>query len=166
MNMIQPCDIRENLFTAVGDDWMLITAQNGEGKINTMTASWGGFGILWGRPVCVCVIRPQRHTLSFVNDAEGLTLTFLKDGCREALKLCGTKSGKDGDKITEAGLHPVIDGGYAYFEEARMVVFGKKLYVGEFKEENFLDRSIIDSKYPLRDYHKVFICEITKVLEG
>ncbi len=164
MKEIMPYDIKENLFQSVMHDWMLITAVNKEGKVNTMTASWGGFGIMWSRPVCVCVIRPQRYTREFVDDAQRLTLSFLTDGHREALNLCGKISGRDCDKIAEAGLHTVTDGDLAYFEESRLVVCGKKIYVSEFKEENFLDPTLIDSKYPLRDYHKVYICEIEKVL--
>ena len=164
MKEITSYDIKENLFQSVMHDWMLITAVNREGKVNTMTASWGGFGIMWSRPVCVCVIRPQRYTREFVDDAERLTLSFLTDGHRDALSLCGKVSGRDCDKITEAGLHTVTDGDLAYFEESRLVVCAKKIYVSEFKEENFLDTSLIDSKYPLRDYHKVYVCEIEKVL--
>lgn len=112
---ISPCDIKENLFRAVGEDWMLVTAEKKDGSVNTMTASWGGFGVMWGRPVCVCVIRPQRYTLEFVNEVERLTLSFLEDGHREALNICGKKSGRDCDKITEAGLDVVKDGDIAGF---------------------------------------------------
>ncbi len=164
MKEITSYDIKENLFNSVMHDWMLITAVNKEGKVNTMTASWGGFGIMWSRPVCVCVIRPQRYTREFVDDADRLTLSFLTEGHREALNLCGKVSGRDCDKIAEAGLHTVTDGDLAYFEESRLVVCGKKIYVSEFKEDNFLDKTLIDSKYPLRDYHKVYVCEIEKVL--
>lgn len=160
---ISPSDIKENLFHAVGDDWMLITAEKRDGSVNTMTASWGGFGVMWGRPVCVCVIRPQRYTLEFVNEAERLTLSFLENGHREALNICGKRSGRDCDKIAEAGLTVVKDGDIAGFTEARMVISGKKIYVDRIKEDGFLDRSIIDSKYPKRDYHIVFVCEIEKV---
>ncbi|MBQ4065796.1 MAG: flavin reductase [Clostridia bacterium] len=164
MKEITPYNIQENLFTAVKDEWMLISAINKEGKVNTMTASWGGFGIMWARPVCLCVIRPQRYTREFVDDAERLTLSFLTEGHREALALCGKVSGRDCDKIEEAGLHTVVDDDIAYFEESRLVICGKKIYVSEFKEENFLDPTILDSKYPLRDYHKVYVCEIERVL--
>jgi len=164
MREIKPYEINENLFTAIKDDWMLITAMNREGKINTMTASWGGFGIMWARPVCLCVIRPQRYTREFVDETDRLTLSFLTEGHREALNLCGRVSGRDCDKIKEAGLHTVTDGDLAYFEESRLAVCGKKLYVSEFKEENFLDPSIVTSKYPLKDFHKVYVCEIEKVI--
>lgn len=160
---ILPSEIKENFFTAVNDDWMLITAKKSDGTINTMTASWGGFGIMWARPVCLCVIRPQRYTLEFVEESERLTLTFLNDGYREALKLLGTKSGRDCDKISESGLSTIHDGEIVGFNEARMIISGKKIYTDTIKECGFIDKSIIDSKYPNRDYHRVFVCEIEKV---
>ena len=163
MKRITPTEITENLFSAIQDDWMLITAKNKEGRINTMTASWGGFGILWGRPVCFCVIRPQRYTYGFVEEAERLTLSFLRDGYRHALTLCGTKSGRDGDKIAEAGLTPVSEDDYVTFAEACLVVCGKKLYVSDLEESKFLDPSLVESKYPNRDFHRVYICEIEAV---
>ena len=58
---MDPKTLRENVFSLIGDRWMLITAGNGE-VCNTMTASWGGLGILWGAPVATCYIRPQRYT--------------------------------------------------------------------------------------------------------
>ena len=165
MRNISPFELTNNFFKEINEEWMLITAVNEEGKVNTMTASWGGFGIMWGKPVCVCVIRPQRYTNEFVSNSDRLTLSFLGGGNRDALKICGTKSGRDSNKIAEAGLDIIREDDYAYFAQSRLTFVAKKIYVDEIKEGNFLDRTIIDSKYPLRDYHIVYVCEIEKVLE-
>ena len=58
-------------FEKIGSEWMLITAEK-HGKVNTMTASWGGLGILWGKPVATAYIRPQRYTKEFVDAKCGL----------------------------------------------------------------------------------------------
>ena len=55
-----------NPFTKIGSEWMLITAGTEE-KYNTMTASWGGAGVLWNKNVVTCYIRPQRYTKEFVD---------------------------------------------------------------------------------------------------
>ena len=164
MYEVSPKLWRENVFSSLDDEWMLVTAMNKEGKINTMTASWGGFGVLWGRPVCFCVIRPQRFTYGFAEEAVRLTLTFLKEGYREALALCGKKSGRDCDKIVEAGLHPVLFGDAVGFEEAKTVVVGRKIYVDDMKENGFLEKSIIGRYYPTKDFHRIYVCEIEKIL--
>lgn len=161
---VSPYEIKDNLFSALNNEWALITAVNSEGKVNTMTASWGGFGILWNKPICVCFIRPQRYTNDFVSEAERLTVTFLEDGHREALKICGTKSGRDCDKISEAALSTVFDCDVAYFKESELTFICKKIYVDNIKESCFLDKQLIDKNYPKHDFHYVYVCEIEKVL--
>ena len=155
----------ENAVKMIGDDWMLITAEKADGTVNTMTASWGFLGVLWNKPVCAVFIRPQRYTLSFVEEAERLSLTFFEESMRDALRLCGTKSGRDMDKIAEAGLSVVhAENGTPYFAQAKTVAICRKLYADFLKPECFLDRSVAEKNYPKDDYHKVFICEIEQVL--
>ncbi len=158
-------DIEENLFQMIGEDWMLITAGYPKTeKYNTMTASWGGTGILWGKPVAFCFIRPQRYTYTFTEAGNHLTLSFFHGKKRDALKLCGSRSGRDCDKITLAGLTPVIEQPYVWFAEAETVLKCTKLYADDIKEACFVDRSLL-SNYENKDFHKMYICEITEVLE-
>ncbi len=162
-NEIKPTDINENTFKLIGEDWMLITATDKKGNTNTMTASWGFFGVMWNLPVCVCFIRPQRHTYNFANEAQNISLSFFGEEHRDALKLCGVKSGRDMDKIKKSGLTLVQDETAPYFEEAKMVVVAKKLYTDMLRKENFLYPELLKN-YPNDDFHKMFICEIKKVL--
>lgn len=156
----------ENAVEMIGDDWMLITAEKENGDVNTMTASWGFMGVLWNKPVVAVFIRPQRYTLEFAENAERLSLTFFEEQYRGALRLCGTKSGRDTDKIAEAGLHVChTTSDVPYFEEAKTVLICRKLYADWLKPECFLDKSVAERNYPNADYHRVFICEIEQVLE-
>lgn len=161
---IRPEELDLNVFRAFADDWALITAVNGEGKANTMVGGWGGFGYMWKKPVYNCVIRPQRYTFSFAQESDFLTLTFFGGGQREALKLLGSKSGRDGDKIAESGLTLINDGKIAYFDEAETVLVGKKLYVSRLEADNFIDKTIPGKVYPAGDYHYSYVCEITDIL--
>lgn len=72
---IDPAEITDNFIRAIGREWMLVTAGNRE-SCNTMTASWGLIGFIWGRPVAQFVIRPQRYTREFVDREERATLSF------------------------------------------------------------------------------------------
>ena len=154
-----------NAMKMIGDDWTLITAEKKDGSVNAMTASWGFMGVLWNKPVCAVFIRPQRHTLGFAEEAERLSLTFFDEAYRAALRLCGTKSGRDTDKIAEAGLTLChTDSGVPYFGEAKTVLVCRKLYEDALKPECFLDAGIRAANYPAEDYHKVFVCEIERVL--
>lgn len=166
--VIEPKEIQDNPFTLIGTDWLLITAGNME-KHNTMTASWGGVGILWNKPVATVYIRPQRHTKGFVDNSEYFTLSVLPNEMRDILTYCGRKSGKDVDKDKECGLTPFTavcgeEQSIAY-EEARLVLVCRKLYSDTIKPEGFTDSSIDDKNYPNKDYHRMYIGEIVRVLE-
>ena len=162
---VDPAMLPDNFFSRIGEDWMLITAADSHGKVNTMTASWGSAGILWNKPVAICFIRPQRYTYGIVEDASTLSLSFFPAGeQREALRFCGTKSGRDFDKFAETGLTPVrSDGGTPYIEEANLVLICRKLYADDLRESAFTDADML-RHYPTKDYHRFYICEITDVL--
>ena len=88
---VDPKSLSLNPFSAIGDQWMLITAGTPE-RLNTMTASWGGLGVLWGVPMAACYIRPQRYTKQFVDENGYFTLSFFGEEYRPQLSLCGSKS--------------------------------------------------------------------------
>ena len=98
---IDPAEITDNFIRAIGREWMLVTAGNRE-SCNTMTASWGLIGFIWGRPVAQFVIRPQRYTREFVDREERATLSFFSPEYRAALEYCGSRTGRTEDKIRNA----------------------------------------------------------------
>ena len=152
-----------NPFTKIGKEWLLITAGNEE-SYNTMTASWGGVGVMWGKKVVSVYIRPQRYTKEFVDNNELFTIAFFGENYRPALTHCGKVSGRDEDKVKNAGLTPYFTDGTAAFEEADMIMVCKKQYHQEMRPECF-DVEENDAKwYPQKDYHTMYMGEIVKVL--
>ena len=156
-------ELKDNPFTLINKDWMLITAGSRE-KHNTMTASWGGVGELWGRYVSTIYIRPQRYTLEFVEREDYYSLCFFGPDCRQALNLCGSKSGREIDKDAATGLTPCFDEAAPYYEQARLVFLCRKLYRQDLEEGCFLDKGLLEKWYD-NDLHRMFIGEIVKVLE-
>ena len=152
-----------NPFTKIGKEWALLTAGD-ENGFNTMTVSWGAMGFMWGKPSVTVYIRPQRYTKKFVDANDTFTLSFYGPEHKQALSICGSKSGRDCDKVKEAGLTPYFVDGTAAFEEADMVFVCKKLYEDEIRPENFIAKENDKKWYPEKDYHTVYIAEITKVL--
>ncbi|HGM1211370.1 TPA: flavin reductase [Clostridioides difficile] len=156
-------ELQFNPFTKIGKEWLLITAGDSE-KFNTMTASWGGVGVYWGKNVVTTYIRPQRYTKEFVDSNDTFTIAFFDETYREALNICGTISGRDINKIEKAGLTPYFVDDTVAFEEANMIIVCKKPYHGNMPPENF-DAKENDKKwYPEKDYHTMYISEIIKVL--
>jgi flavin reductase (DIM6/NTAB) family NADH-FMN oxidoreductase RutF len=160
---IDPAAITDNVFDLIGEKWMLITAGSRD-SFNTMTASWGGMGVIWGKKACFCVVRPGRHTFRFMESSESFTLSFYDEPHRKALIHCGSHSGRDVDKVKETGLTPVFDSKSIYFAEARLVFFLKKMYFHDLDPGHFVDPTIDTTHYPLKDYHRMYFGEITNCL--
>lgn len=163
MNRIKPEELNKNTFTMIGKEWLLVTAEK-EGRVNTMTASWGGLGVMWGKNVAFIVLRPQRYTKEFVDAGETFSLSVLDDSYRKTLGYLGTVSGREEDKIEKSGLTVEQDGGTPYFQEANTVLVCRKLYAQPYDPACFIDKSCEEKWYPEKDYHTLYIAEIEEVL--
>lgn len=155
----------ENVFNMIGKDWLLFTAQK-DGEVNTMTASWGGLGIMWNKKVAYIFIRPQRYTREFVDSADKLSISVLPDSFRKDLVYLGTASGRDEDKISKTNLTLTSYEGVPGFEESRLTLICKKLFAQRLTEDSFIEKDIIDKWYPEKDYHIMYVVEIEKILEN
>ena len=162
---ITPEEFCESPFNTIGGDWLLITApdESKESGINAMTASWGGLGILWNKPVATVYVRPQRHTFSLCETAERFSLCVLPEQYRPCLGLCGKKSGRDADKIKECALNSETVDGVGIISESRLVFICKKAYADMLKKECFVETDHL-KHYPADDFHRVYILEIEKIL--
>ena len=161
MIKMDPRDIERNVIRLIGDDWMLVSAGT-ETKFNTMTASWGGMGFLWNKPVAFVFIRPQRYTFEFTERYDTLTLSFFDPRYRKALTVCGSHSGRDTDKVALSGLMPwYTPSGNVAFGEATWVLEGRKLYAEMLDPARFVDASLSEKWYASGDFHKMYVVEIT-----
>lgn len=168
MKEISVSELQFNPMTMIAKEWMLVTAGNQDRGYNTMTASWGHLGSIWGHggglPTAVVYLRPQRYTKEFVDREELFTITVFPEEYKKALGYLGSHSGRDGDKVAAAGLTPVFEGDYTYFAEAKLTLVCRKLYRGTIQPEGFMDQSFVEEYYPQRDFHDVYIGQIVKVL--
>lgn len=160
---IMPEDINDNLFKRLGKDWMLITAGD-ERKCNTMTASWGQFGIVWGRPVVTVYLRHQRYTMEFVERQEVFSLSFFEPGThRDALNLLGKVSGRHEDKLAQTDLQVCMLEGVPAFAQANMVLLCRKLYQQDMTSDSFLASSLKTLHHAGDDFHRAYTGEIEHV---
>ena len=154
-------EIKKSVQEMISDDWMLITAGDESGW-NTMTASWGGLGEIWGKDAAFAFIRPQRYTLGFVEKSGLFTLSFFGGKYKDEMKICGSKSGRDIDKSAETGLKPVFTDSTTGIEQAEVIMVCRTMAVQQINPEGFIDQSVM-KWYPEKDFHKVFIGAIEKV---
>lgn len=165
---IDPSEIPDNPIQLIGQEWMLVTAGNAE-SFNTMTASWGGLGVLWSRPAAFIFVRDSRYTFQFLQSDSCFTMSFYPEEYRPALQICGTKSGRDGDKIKEAGLTALESpSGNMAFAQARMILECRKMFCQRMDRGNFqgpYGPAITKKYYPSDDPsdHFLFVGEIVNV---
>ena len=156
---ISPSEL-DNAIKLIGEDWMLITAPDRD-RVNAMTASWGSLGVLWNKPVLTCFIRPQRHTYSLVENTDRFSVAVMPRTYREALRYCGSHSGRDEDKLAACQLSTALIDGVPVICEADTLLICKKLYVGDLKKNEFLCKELL-SNYKAGDFHRFYVCEIEK----
>lgn len=161
---ISPESIRKNTFQMIGKEWMLIAAGD-QNKANAMTASWGGFGVMYGKNVVYAVVRPQRYTKEFIDREDEFSLNFFEKEYKKTLKYMGGISGRIEDKIEKSGLTLEYSGSTPYFNEARQILICKKLFAQPLEGEHIIDSKLDRTWYPNKDYHTLYIAEITKALQ-
>lgn len=145
--------------------WALLTAGTMDAH-NAMTISWGGLGCLWNQSVATVYVRHSRYTYEFMENNDCFTVSFYPDECRDALKLLGTLSGRDTDKITRAGLTPVAMGDSVTFAQAKITLLCRKVYHQDMTAEN-IDPELYARFYePGEQPHRLYIGKVLEIREG
>lgn len=127
---LHPVDLETGIILpAFGVQNALLTAGSRE-SCNTMTIGWCQAGRLWNLPVCTVYVRPERYTYQFMEERDYFTVSVLPESEKKTMALCGSRSGRDLDKIKECGLTVRYGAGDTpYFAEAEAVLVCRKLYV-------------------------------------
>lgn len=143
-------------------DWMLITSGTSE-NLNVMTASWGGLGTFWEKPVAFCFLNPTRYSVQTMDKGDVYTLSFYTEAYKDALKYCGTTSGRTTDKIKGSGLTPIeLPSGATAFSEAWMILECKKIVAQPISPDAVVVKPT-DGDWSKNGYHKMYIGEILNV---
>jgi flavin reductase (DIM6/NTAB) family NADH-FMN oxidoreductase RutF len=145
-----------------GSRHLLLTSGDfAQGSFNAMTIGWGSLGVMWSRPFVQVVVRPVRYTYEFMERYDTFTVCAFAARRAKALELLGTKSGRDGDKIAESGLHPMASMKVAApsYVEAELALECRKIYWDDIERAHFLDAGL-EEKYPRKDYHRIYYGEI------
>lgn len=168
------------VFELFAKQWALVTAGNKE-HYNTCTVSWGSMGTIWTRPgktgsTLTVYLHPARYTRDVLLESDTFTVSFFPKEQRKALALLGSRSGRDRDKVAEAGLMPVAAGSGVTFEEATLTFVCKKLYQHPLAKEDIASEiqeyyKADPKAYPVDENgewqpHWVFMGEVVEVVEA
>lgn len=132
------------------------------GRINTMVIGWGGVNKYFGDDIFIAPVRLSRYTHDLLDDSDVFTVSFPKDmELVDALKICGTKSGRDMDKFQVCNLTavqgrmvdcPIIGEGWLHME---CKVVGQTTLSGEN-----LDAAVMDKIYKSHDLHTLYLGKV------
>ncbi|MCM1182029.1 MAG: flavin reductase [Roseburia sp.] len=165
MHSFQPYPIEElsfNPFEKIGRDWALVSAGTKQ-KANTMTIGWGGVGVLWGKNVAFVFVRDSRYTKELIDAGDFFSVSFLDKSCKKALDYCGAHSGRDEDKVANAGLHWNYKLSIPYIDEGNLILLCHKLSATRITEDSFLSPDI-KKWYADGDMHTMYVGEILEVM--
>jgi flavin reductase (DIM6/NTAB) family NADH-FMN oxidoreductase RutF len=130
------------------DAFLLTAGDFASGQYNCMTVGWGALGQLWDRPIALVGVKPTRHTCGFLERFPTFTLCHFAPEHRKALLYLGTRSGRDGDKVSASGLTPMASTivPAPCFAEADLVLECEKLYAEDFRPESLLSEELAAAK--------------------
>ena len=156
-------ELQQNPFS-MSFNWALLGASF-QGETNAMTISWGFTGFMWEKHAAMAFVRPQRHTQHIIHGADTFSLSFFDESFKKELGYMGSKSGANEDKIAQSGLKMSIIQNTPVFEDAKLVLICKKLYMGRIEKEGFWDKSIPKDIYPNKDFHHIYVGEQITILQ-
>jgi len=153
-----------NVFKTWETQWLLLCAGEHPESFNIMTVAWGGFGVLWARPVAFIFVRPERYTYKFIESHDSFTLSAFPEEHKDKLSFCGKRTGRDTDKVKECGFSPIPSRKVKApgFDEAELIVECRKVYFSDLVPKNFL-AEYIPANYPTRNYHRIYIGEVLAI---
>jgi flavin reductase (DIM6/NTAB) family NADH-FMN oxidoreductase RutF len=163
---LRPIDLtslKPEIFRLFEEQPPLLTAGD-RSSCNTMTIGWCQLGTLWHLPVCTVYVRPERYTYQFMEAQDYFTVSVLPESEKQTMRICGTKSGRDLDKIKECGLTLCYGAGDApFFEEAELVLVCKKIFVQDMTPDCVVDGTNILPYYNATNgWHRIYTGQVVE----
>ena len=119
---ISPEELTDNVFKLIGKDFTVITAGKAD-LYNSMIASFGGWGILFGEPTTWCFLRANRYTLEIIAKEKSYTMSYFADEYKDQILFLGSKSGRNSEKMRENTLTMIqTPSENISYEEARLII--------------------------------------------
>lgn len=160
---IELTSLKPEIFRLFEEQPPLLTAGD-RSSCNTMTIGWCQLGTLWHLPVCTVYVRPERYTYQFMEAQDYFTVSVLPESETQTIRVCGTKSGRDLDKIQECGLTLCYGAGDApFFEEAELVLVCKKIFVQDMTPDCVVDGTNILPYYNATNgWHRIYTGQVVE----
>ena len=156
--VVGPFDVYHETIGKLAGNGILLLAGD---PPNPMTIGWGTIGEIWNMPIFTVLVRPTRYTFGLMEKAKDFTVCLLPDDQAKHLAICGSRSGREMDKIRVCGFSlekselistPYIAQSEIHYE--CRIVHKHRL------DQAALDPAIDDKYYQTKDWHMVYYGEI------
>ena len=138
---------------------LLLASSRPDGRSNVMTIGWATVGVIWGQQIMVVMVRPSRYTYEFIENSGLFTVNVPSPEMRSFVNLCGTKSGRDVDKLAQAttSMGQMID--CVRLDDCPLVYECQVVHTNDVLAET-LAPEIADRAYPRGDLHRLYYGKI------
>ncbi|MBE6995537.1 MAG: flavin reductase family protein [Ruminococcaceae bacterium] len=162
LHLADPKTLTPEIFRIFVERGALLTAGDRAG-CNTMTVGWCQAGTLWNVPTCTVYVRPERYTYAFMEANDYFTVSVFPEGSKKIMAYCGSKSGRDTDKIEDCDLTLCYGEGDApFFEEAELVLVCKKIYAQDLDAACVVQDDPILPFYQKGGWHRAYTGKVVE----
>jgi flavin reductase (DIM6/NTAB) family NADH-FMN oxidoreductase RutF len=134
---------------------LLLASTRADGVSNVMTIGWATVGVIWDLPVMVVMVRPSRYTYQFVEESKVFTVNVPTLGMKEYVSLCGTRSGRDVDKLAQVATSAGQTVDSVVLDACPLVYECKVVHWNDIQPPN-LDPAVRGRSYPQGDFHRLY----------
>jgi flavin reductase (DIM6/NTAB) family NADH-FMN oxidoreductase RutF len=141
---------------------LLVGSAHSDGRSNVMTIGWAMVGVAWGLPVVMVMVRPSRHTYTLIEDSGLFTVNVPTPAMREFVALCGSKSGRQVDKVARAASSAGQRVSCVTLDESSLVYECRVIHWNDV-DPTTLAPELREKSYPGGDYHRLYYGKIEGV---
>jgi flavin reductase (DIM6/NTAB) family NADH-FMN oxidoreductase RutF len=116
-------------------------------------------GVIWGLPMWVVLVRPSRHTYSLIEETGVFTVNVPAPDMNELVKICGTQSGRDMDKLAKVETSIGKSVPCVTLDKSPVVYECKVVHHNDVLPD-ILMPDIVSRAYPRGDFHRVYYGQI------
>ena len=148
-----------NTLERLSEGGLLLAATRQDGKSNAMTIGWATPGVIWGLPIMTVLVRPSRFTYTFIEESQVFTVNVPSPDMKAFVKLCGTRSGRDVDKLAQVGTSMGRTVECVTIDACPVVYECKVVHWNDVIPQN-LAPAIDAGSYAKGDYHRLYYGQI------
>ncbi|MGC9529406.1 MAG: flavin reductase family protein [Candidatus Bipolaricaulaceae bacterium] len=162
MRPISPWENLDQLHRQLSGKGAFLLSARPDRRTNVMTIGWGMVGTVWSRPVFLALVRPSRYTHDCIQAAGAFSVSVPLGDMEEELAFCGSRSGREVDKVDVLGLEltPPRRGGVALLAPCELHYECRVVARASLAPQGLVSDELQARHYPSGDLHTLFFGEV------